>query len=723
MNMPACPLSGGFTFQVLADLLSRYRLVHDMPGRMRLRPRVRLSGIGPLPLNPPLPIGGVEVTISATTGSVLIVYSNPMARSLVLNLLVQNTDHHPASSRGRSEARKKAARAEIAPRGAHDGPASPIPAKIRSWFYPRWLVWGISILRALPYIFRGLKFLLRGRLNLDVLDGAALLVCLLRRDFKSLSSITFFFALGEYLADKVRKKTRESLAESLSLNISHVWVRKDGREHRMPLANIRPGDHVVARAGAVLPVDGVVAEGEGMVNQSSMTGEALPVPRSAGHTVWAGSILEEGELVIAASRVGGDTRIQAILRAVESSETAKSALQARYERMADAIVPYNFLLSGLVYAASRDPARAGSVLLVDYSCAIRLATPLTVFTAMREGADNGILIKGGKFLEAAAEADTVVFDKTGTLTEARPVVAGVVPFGDRKRDFVLRLAACLEEHFAHPVGRAVVRAAEKEGLRHREEHARVDYIVAHGIASTWRGKRVLIGSEHFVTEDGGVPLEREQRAAALEEAAHGRSVLYLAIGGELAGLILIEDKLRENAAAVVSALREDGVRRIVMLTGDGERTAAGVAARLGIDEYRARLLPDDKAACIEDLKKQSSKVLMVGDGVNDAQALSSADVGVAMSDGADMAREVADIVLTNGNLEGLLALRRLSRLALGRIRNNLHVSLLCNSLFLAGGMLGLFTPGFSALLHNATTASIAVRAVRPLLPALEERHP
>jgi Cu2+-exporting ATPase len=703
-------MSLGMPLQVVSGLLRHYRLVHDSPGRMRLRPTGRVRLPAALPSFKP-PVNNLEIKFSAGTGSVLILYSDPAVRASVLNILLLSGG--AADERPRSGGRKDAGRTLAV---SSEGPASPIPARMRSWFYPRPLVWTCAVLRALPYMLRALKTLGSGRINLDVLDGAALLVCLLRRDFKSLSSITFFFALGEYLADKARKKSRASLADSLALNISRVWVRKDGVEQSVPLAQARPGDLIVVRAGAALPVDGTVAEGEGLVNQSSMTGEALPARKSAGHTVYAGTVLEEGEIVVAATRVGENTRIQAVLRALESSEAAKSALQARYERMADVIVPYNFLLSALVYALSHDPARAGSVLLVDYSCAVRLATPLTIFTAMREGAEHGILIKGGKFLEDVAEADTVIFDKTGTLTQARPVVADVVAFGEHERDCVLRLAACLEEHFAHPVGRAVVHAAEKEGLRHREEHAKVDYIVAHGIASTWRGKRVLVGSGHFMFEDEGIPASEEQRRKAQEGADQGRSILYLAVGGELAGLIMIEDELRENAAAVVAALRRDGVERILMLTGDGEQTAAHIAARVGINEYRAGLLPADKAACITELKKQGCKTLMVGDGINDAQALSCADVGLSMSEGADIAREVADIVLTNGNLEGLLLARRLSRLTLARIRGNLRSSLLCNSIFLAGGMLGLLTPGISALLHNATTAGIAVRTTRSMLP-------
>ncbi len=712
-----------------------YRVAHEIPGRLRLRRRGRTSFAPPgtaraVPLDAGIEaarllllavpqLGTEAVRISPVTGSILVEYAGPALRRALLNVLLP-----PAATSapfGRARSLPKGAGAKTGAPPAERVVRNPIPGKAYSYFYPRVLTRGLALLRALPYIWTGIKALFRGRLNLDALDGAALTVCLLRRDFKSLSSIVFFFALGEYLADWTRKKSRASLAESLALNIDHVWIKEGELERRVPVAETRPGDLVVVRAGSVLPVDGTVAEGDGMVNQASMTGESMPVRRTVGSTVYAGTVLEEGEMIVAASRVGGDTRINAILRSIEESESVKASIQGRYERVADSIVPYNFLLSGAVYAATRDPLRAGSVLLVDYSCAIRLATPLTIFTGMREAAERGVLIKGGKFMEAVAEADVVIFDKTGTLTEARPTVAEVIPFGGRTRDTVLRLAACLEEHFVHPVGQAVVRAAEAEGLKHREEHAKVEFVVAHGIASRWRGQRVLIGSGHFVLEDEGISATSEQRSIIDSQAAMGRSVLYLAVGGELAGIILIEDNMRKDAPAMVEALREDGIRRVIMLTGDGELTARGIAERAGIAEYRSRLLPEDKAAFVASLKNEGHKVIMVGDGINDSPALSAADVGVAMAEGADMAREVADIVLVNGELSGILLARKVARIALARVRSNFRASLLWNSLFLLGGLTGLLRPGLSALLHNATTAAIAVSSVRPMLSPFERR--
>ena len=710
----------GAVFRALANpslreefrgVLQRYYIAHSMEGRLRLRPLDRKAVLrdfaavsAAMAANFPMLFPGAAVIVSDRTGSVLVVYGNagtmcnagegPVRRSCP-----------PGSGAGREKSEGALAPAS---------PRNPIPGKVRSFFYPRIFVSAWAVIRSVPYIFSGLRALLRGSLGLDVLDGAALLVCLLQRDFRSLSSITFFFALGEFLADWTRKKSRSSLEESLALKIDKVWIREGELERLVPFAQLKAGDTVVVRAGYALPVDGTVVEGQGMVNQASMTGESMPVRRAAGATVYSGTVLEEGELCIRATRVGSNTRINAILRTIEESENVKARIHGRYERMADAIVPYNFLLSGLVYALTRNLARAGSVLLVDYSCAIRLAMPLAIFTAMREAADRGVLIKGGKYMEAIAEVDVVVFDKTGTLTRAKPALVGIIPFGGRTRESVLRLAACLEEHFAHPVGQAVVRASDAEGLKHREEHATVEYIVAHGIATMWREQRVLIGSGHFVLEDEGIVLTSEQKRIVAREAGKGRSILYLSAGGELAGLLLIEDEIREDAPGIIKALLADGVKRVIMLTGDSEQTAKGIAKRAGIAEYRSQMLPEDKAAFITRLKKEGCRVAMVGDGINDSPALSAAHVGIAMAGGADMAREVADVVLVNEELRGLLLARAISRVALHRVKSSFVKSLVLNSLFLTGGLLGLIRPGLSAFLHNATTAAIAVSSVHPI---------
>jgi Cu2+-exporting ATPase len=691
----------------------RFFLAHDIPGRMRLRPAERLREDAGRDLRACLGVlaGDREPIFSPRAGSVLLLGLSDEQRRRVLAFFAM-CGRSAAVSRERPRPRSGEAAVRVA--------RNPIPEKLVTLFLPAPLRFALTVVRSLPYLFRGVRAFARMRLNLDALDGAALALCIVRRDFRALASITFFFALGEFLADWTRKKSRTSLEESLALKVTHVWVRENGQDRRILLAELRPGDEVVVRIGAVIPADGVVCAGEGLVNQSFMTGESLPVYRFAGDSVSAGTVVEQGEIVVRAAKVGGNTRINAILRCIEESEAVKALVQGKYERIADAIVPYNFLLSALVLLLTGDPGRAGSLLLVDYSCAIRLATPLAIFTAMCEAAGHGTVIKGGRFMEALARADAVVFDKTGTLTRARPVLAAVHPFSGRPRTMVLRLAACLEEHFVHPVGQAVVRAAEAENLQHREEHAQVEFVMAHGIASRWRDQRVLIGSRHFVIEDEHIVLSPEHQELIRQEADKGRSVLYLAIGPELAGLLFVEDALREEAAAVVAALRADGIRHIVMLTGDDPLTAQNIAQRAGIGEFRAAMLPEGKAAFVEELKGRGYTVLMVGDGINDSPALAVADVGAAMGEGADLAREVADIVLTRGELGDLLRARHIARQALERVRKNFLASLAWNSLFLAGGLLGVLGPGVSALLHNATTTAIALSSLNRYLPQRDD---
>ncbi len=705
----------------VAALLSGYRVAHLLPGRVRLRPVGRAPArdhlLAALAF---LPEKDLDIHVSRRNGAVLLVSGNPAAFAQILDLLrnaagpvfptpparPQAQTHFAPSRR---DAAVPARRAETAE------PRNPLPAKILTTIAPGFMGAALAVLRAVPYILAGFKALLRGRLNLETLDATALLICIARRDFRALGSITFFFALGEYLAAKTRKRSRAGLADSLALSVDSAWVREGDLERRIPFAAVKSSDCLVCRAGAAIPADGTVVEGEGLVNEASLTGEPLSVHRKVGDSVYAGSVLEEGELLVRVRGVGGDTRIQAVLRTIEESESAKSLLQSRYERIADAVVPYNFLLAGLVFLLTRSPMRAGAVLLVDYSCAVRLAAPLTIFTAMREAVDHGVLIKGGRSLETVLAADVVVFDKTGTLTKARPELVKVVPFGRFSRSEVLRLAACLEEHFAHPVGKAVVYAAEKENLAHREEHAKVEYIAAHGIASRLREERVLLGSAHFVLEDEGVRLSAKQTAKVEAEAAQGFSVLHLAVGGKPAGLLVIRDEVRPEAREMLQRLRDDGVKRIIMLTGDGQTTAGAVAEAVGIDEFHAGLLPEGKAAFIRKLKAEGNTVMMVGDGLNDAPALSVADVGVAMKSGTDIAGEVADMLLLHDNLDGLLLTRVLARTALGRVRGNFRRSLFWNSLFLAGGLSGLIGPGLSAFLHNAATTAGAVAGIRPML--------
>ena len=664
--------------------------------------------------------GELNVSLSEKTGSVLITYnpSEELQNALLAQVCLLPEEEAVGQSGGgicHSPTLRESISVEVKQQAATEA-RNPIFGKILSFVFPSLVKSVMAVFRAIPYFLRGLGDLAHGRLSLNTLDAAALLVCLLRRDFRSLSSITFFFSLGAFLESWTRRKSHGSLAESLALNITHAWVKQGDMEAEIPLENLRPGDIVVVRAGSVLPVDGTVVWGEAMVNQASMTGEPLAVRCTVKADVYAGTFLEEGELHISATKVSGETRIDSILHYIEESEYVKAGIQSKFERLADGIVPYNFLLALLVYAITRDAMRAGSVLLVDYSCAIRLATPLKILSSMSEAARHGILIKGGRFFEALAEADAIIFDKTGTLTEARPKVAEIIPFGNHDADAVLRLAACLEEHFPHPIGQAVVYASEQKNLRHLEEHAKVEFIVAHGIATKLHGERVLIGSEHFVVEDSGLELTPEQKEAARRQTGQGRSVLYLAVAETLAGIIAIEDKMRPGMPQLIAALRGDGFKRIIMLTGDSHLTAEAVARQAGIQEFKARLLPEQKAQFVARLQAEGATVLMLGDGINDAPALAAANAGVALTHGADMAKEVADIVLTHGNPADILPARMLARQTLARIRKNFHISLALNSLFLAGGLSGILSPGLSAFLHNASTATLAVHSMTPLLP-------
>lgn len=571
-----------------------------------------------------------------------------------------------------------------------------------------------ALLASVPFVLSGVKSLLRGRFDVAVLDGAALLVSFLRRDFRTAGLLIVLLGLGEMLESYTRKKSMASLADELALRVDSVWVRRGDGNVKIALRDVTKEDVVVVHAGNAIPVDGIVVDGDGSVNQASMTGEPLPVHRMKGGTVFAGTVLEDGELMIRPTGVGDGTRLQQIVRFIENSEAAKAGIEGKALKWADRIVPYHFLLAGLVWLVTRDFARMASVLMVDFSCALRLATPLAILTAMRTGTQRGVVVKGGKYLEALAEVDTVVFDKTGTLTASAPKLADVVTLDDaHDADDLLRLAACLEEHFPHPVGRAVVHAAEAKGLAHAiEAHdAKIDYVVAHGIASSVEGERVVLGSRHFVEDDEGISVDVAHEAAE-RLAREGKSILYLAVGGRLAGLLGIEDPIREEAKGVIAALHERGVKEVWMLTGDDERTARVVAEKLGIDHYRAGILPADKAAVVAALKEKGAKVLMVGDGVNDSPALSASDVGVTLRDGADIAQEVADVVLSENTLEGLPVAMDLGKAAMARIRQNFVASVGLNGLFLAGGLTGTLMPAAGALLHNGTTIGVCLNAMR-----------
>ncbi|MBE6442193.1 MAG: heavy metal translocating P-type ATPase [Desulfovibrio desulfuricans] len=641
-------------------------------------------------------------------GSLLIFYDTEASRTQALTLLLGAAD-----ADGQFDAPESPSAAELSP---VRGFMPLVRYIVVRPFLPLVIRAATSVLGAVPFLFKGVNALLHGRLSVDVLDAAAIGASLLMRDFRTVSMLTLLLGLGETLEQWTRRRSMATLTESLALNVESVWLLADGEEISVPLAQVRAGDLVVVRAGGSIPVDGEVVEGEGVVNQSSMTGEPLGVPRSAGASVYAGTAVEEGRLVIRARHVGDGTRLRQVVKFIEESESLKAGIQGKFERMADMAVPFTFGLAGLVWLLTRNFRRASSVLLVDYSCALKLATPLAVLTAMREGARHGMAIKGGRYLEALNEADTLVFDKTGTLTQASPKVVEVIPAPGFRRDEVLRIMACLEEHFPHPVARAVVHKAEEEHLQHAEEHAHVAYVVAHGVASSLHGKKLCVGSRHYIECDEGVDLSVLDEEIT-RQAAMGRSLLFMSEEGRPAGMVAIEDPLRPEAARVVAEMRGLGIKRVLMLTGDDERTAKAVAARVGITEFRAQILPADKAQIVQELTADGCRVLMVGDGINDAPALSASHVGVAMSDGTDLAREVANVLLTQPSLEGLVHARMLGQRTLRRINSNFAATMTLNSLFLLGGLFMLLGPGPSALLHNLTTLAVALNAMRPHLPA------
>ena len=550
---------------------------------------------------------------------------------------------------------------------------------------------------------------------MPVLDATAIGVSVIRGDFDTAGSVMFLLGVGELLEEWTHKKSVGDLARSMSLNVKKVWLKNDDQEVLVNASDIRPGDTVVVHMGNVIPFDGEVSGGEGMVNQASLTGESLSVRREKGKTVYAGTVLEEGELEILVKAVSGSTRFEKIVTMIEDSEKLKSALESKAEHLADKLVPYTLLGTGIVGLVTRNVTKALSVLMVDFSCALKLAMPIAVLSAIREAGQHGITVKGGKYLEAVAEADTIVFDKTGTLTKAKPTVTEVVIFGDYPEDEALRIAACLEEHFPHSMAKAVVDAAKKRKLYHEEMHSKVEYIVAHGISSYIENKKVVIGSSHFVFEDEKCIIrpEMQERFDALpSEYSH----LYLAIDGELTAVICIEDPLREEAADMVRMLKAEGLKKVVMMTGDSERTAASIARRVGVDEYYSEVLPEDKARFVEKEKEAGKKVVMIGDGINDSPALSAADAGIAISDGAEIAREIADITIAADDLRVIVTLKRLANAMMKRIQSNYRGIVGINSGLIALGVGGVIQPTTSALLHNTSTLAISLKSMQDLLP-------
>ena len=570
-------------------------------------------------------------------------------------------------------------------------------------------------LKALQYIGKGIRCLARTKIEVPVLDATAIGVSVLRGDFKTAGSVMFLLGIGELLEEWTHKKSVGDLARSMSLNIKKVWLKRDEQEILVPVSDILPGDRVIIHMGNVIPFDGEVSCGEGMVNQASLTGESLPVRRCEGQSVYAGTVLEEGELEIVVRAVSGSTRFEKIVTMIEDSEKLKSNLESKAEHLADRLVPYTLVGTAIVGLLTRNVTKALSVLMVDFSCALKLAMPIAVLSAIREAGQNGITVKGGKYLEAVAEADIVVFDKTGTLTKAKPIVKEVIVFGDYPEPEALRIAACLEEHFPHSMAKAVVDAAKRRSLYHEEMHSKVEYIVAHGISSYIEGKKTVIGSSHFVFEDEKCRIrpEYQERFDTLPgEYSH----LFLAIDGELVAVICIEDPLREEAGEMVRLLKEEGISKIVMMTGDSERTAVSIAKRVGVDEYYSEVLPEDKADFIEREKAAGRKVVMIGDGINDSPALSAADAGIAISDGAELAREIADITIAAEDLREIVILKRLSNAMINRIQGNYRGVVGINAALIALGVAGIIRPTTSALLHNTSTLAISLKSMGNLLP-------
>ncbi len=574
----------------------------------------------------------------------------------------------------------------------------------------------LSFRAILPRIKQGLLSVLAGKpFCADTLDAAAFLIAYFTGNTSTATSIAFLLNMGDRLEDFTRRKSYDTLAQSILSVEDMVQVLRDGEELSIASRLLQPGDVVVLRCGSVIPADGTVIFGEGMINQSSMTGESLPVRKVVGDALYASTLVEEGELHLEVTAAGQETRASRIVAMIDDSQALKAAAQVRAERVADSLVRYNFLLTAATYFITRDITKAMSTLLVDYSCAIRLSAPICVLAAMRDCAQRGIIVKGGKYLEELRRADVLVFDKTGTLTESNPKVAAIIPFGGRKEDDVLKLAACLEEHFPHSLARAVVKEAADRGIDHREEHSQVEYVVAHGIASTLNGKKLRIGSEHFIFEDEGIPRPKWMKPAVMQAAERGDSLLYFSEGDELAAVIAIHDTIRSEAVDAIRELRELGIQEVVMLTGDGERTAKAIASQAGITSYVAQALPDTKVEYIRSLRKQGHIVAMIGDGINDAPALAEANVGISMGKASSVAGETADIMLPDNGLHDLPQLRRIGCQLEKRIGSNNALIVVINSLLMAGGLAGLVPATVAAMLHNTSTVAISMASMRPLL--------
>ena len=684
----------------------KYGIIQDIPGRLRVELTLpRFPAVERCAVEAQFrDLAGVDqVSFSPRTGSLLLRYDRRQkTRQAILDTVAAAPI--PRSRKPRPETELETKKKTALRAGLMLLARPLIPPPIR----PVLAVYG-----ALPYLRKGLAALRNKELNVDLLDASAIGAALATREFFTASVIVTLLKTGDYLEEWTRGESRRLLSDMFHTGEEWAWVLRAGEEVRLPLEEVVEGDTVIVRMGCLIPVDGVVLEGEAMVNQSSLTGEGLPVAKRRGLPVYAGTAIEEGSLRVNATQVGDQTRAARVVKTIEAAEVVKAESQSKSEQMAEKIVPYSFLLSGLTFLVTGSLSRSAAVLLVDYSCAIKLSTPLAILTSLARSARHRVLIKGGKYLEKLARADAFVLDKTGTLTEATPEVAEVVQLGSFTREFVLKQAACVEEHFPHPVATAVVRQAEREGLSHAEEHAEVEYVLAHGIASWLQGKRIVVGSRHFVHEDEGVDVSAGEPYIQ-SFADRGNSVLYVAVGGELAGLIAIHDPLREDAREFVQSLRASGIDRVVMLTGDNEATARTIAGSLGIAEFHAQALPDRKVEVVKELQAQGHTVAMVGDGINDSPALSQADVGISMRHGADIAREACDVLLMDGTLEDILTARAVSREAMDLVEHNFRTIVAVNSAALLLAVTGAAPPVFSATIHNLSTILVGLRSLQPL---------
>lgn len=689
----------------------KFKIIHEIRGRIRVHLTMHQMSIKQadiLEYHLTSQKGIASVKIYERTQNVAICYSGD--RADVIRILQQFSFENMAVPDYVWENSSREANREYGDRlvqklAYHAGRRWLLPAPVRNV---------VAVCRGVKYIWKGVQSLAQGRIEVSVLDGTVIAVSLLRGDFKTAASVMFLLGVGEILEDWTHKKSVDDLARSMSLNISKVWMLTEEKEVLVDVNRVQQGDLIVIHMGNVIPFDGVVTGGEGAVNQASLTGESIPVAKEAGGYVYAGTVLEEGELVVQVSATTGSNKFEKIVSMIEESEKLKSSTEGKAEHLADKLVSYTLAGTVVVYLLTRNVTKALSVLMVDFSCALKLAMPISVLSAIREASNHQITVKGGKFLEKVAEADTIVFDKTGTLTKAQPVVVDVVPFVNESPDELLRIAACLEEHFPHSMAKAVVLAAQERGLAHEEKHSKVEYIVAHGISSIVEGHRVLIGSYHFIFEDEGcrIPADMVDKFEHLpEEYSH----LYLAVDGRLAAVICISDPIREEAEEALAGLRKAGFKKLVMMTGDNERTARAIANKVGVDEYYSEVLPEDKARFIEQERAGGKTVVMVGDGINDSPALSAADVGIAISDGAQIAREIADIVIEADCLRELVTLKKISNGLMERIRKNYVGIVGINGGLIGLGVAGVVQPTTSALIHNASTVAISLNSMKNII--------